>query len=337
MVAPTYLRSLRPALFPNLSFATQPCRIAPVLRTKLSPTEHAYIFHPSPFHQHRLRLSSSSSSSLPPSQQQQRPDAPVLNNQDNSSHDSSLEISSPHPTTDTTASLPTQAPQQTNTTNTSTTTPFHPTQPSPTSPRFETHTDFVQALHNLTADPLEPDGGRIVIHRGNPNANLMIIGEAPGAQEDRLGKPFVGDAGKLLDRIFHYGGFDMERQVYVTNVAKRRPVKNRTPTEEEVQFYMPYLKEEIRLVAPRIIVLAGSVAAKALLGSKARITKIRGEWFTYEDDVAMMAVFHPAYLLRNPRAKYDMVTDIEEIRAKYLCKMPNDSLRPLIKKPGSMR
>lgn len=163
----------------------------------------------------------------------------------------------------------------------------------------------------------------------------MIIGEAPGAQEDRLGKPFVGDAGRLLDRIFSYGGFDMERQVYVTNVAKRRPAKNRTPTEDEVGFYMPYLKEEIRLVRPSIIVLAGAVAARALLGSKARITKIRGEWFTYEDDVAMMAVFHPAYLLRNPKAKYDMVTDIEEIRAKYLCKIPHDTLNPLIKRSES--
>lgn len=197
---------------------------------------------------------------------------------------------------------------------------------------FDTHEEFVEAMYSLRGDPLQGDGGRVVVYRGNPKAQLMIIGEAPGAQEDREGKPFVGDAGKLLDKIFAYGGFDMERQAYVTNIAKRRPLGNRTPTDKEMEFYLPYLKEEIRLVSPKLIVLAGSSAARAVLGPDARITRIRGDWFTYDGHIPMMAVYHPAYLLRKPIAKYDMVVDIEEIRAKYLAAVPDEVLKPLVKK-----
>lgn len=197
---------------------------------------------------------------------------------------------------------------------------------------FSSHDQLLKAFYAITGDPLEKDGGRIVVYRGNPKARLMIIGEAPGEQEDLEGKPFVGKAGQLLDKIFQYGGFDMEEQVYITNIAKRRPANNRTPTLEEVEYYLPYLHEEIRLIDPTIIVLAGRVASQALLGPEIRITKIRGQWFRYgENGPPMMPVFHPAYLLRRPVAKYDMVTDIEEIRTKYMELVPEDELKPLKK------
>ena len=196
--------------------------------------------------------------------------------------------------------------------------------------RFPTHEALVQALHSLRGDPLERDGGRVVVHRGAVNARVMVIGEAPGEQEDVEGRPFVGKAGQLLDKIFRYGGFDMERQVYVTNIAKRRPSGNRTPSLKEVEFYMPYLLEEIRLVDPAIIVLAGGLASQAMLGAEVRITKIRGKWFTHgEKERLVMGVFHPAYLLRRPVGKFDMVKDIEEIRAKYIEVVGDGELGPL--------
>lgn len=197
---------------------------------------------------------------------------------------------------------------------------------------FSSHEQLLKAFSAITGDPLEKDGGRIVVYRGNPKARLMIIGEAPGEQEDLEGRPFVGKAGQLLDKIFQYGGFDMDEQVYITNIAKRRPANNRTPTLEEVEYYLPYLYEEIRLIDPTIIVLAGRVAAQAFLGPEIRITKVRGQWFRYgEDGPPMMPVVHPAYLLRKPVAKYDMVVDIEEIRAKYMELVPEDVLKPLRK------
>lgn len=196
--------------------------------------------------------------------------------------------------------------------------------------RFGTHEALVQALHSLRGDPLESEGGRVVVHRGAVTARVMIIGEAPGEQEDVEGRPFVGKAGQLLDKIFQYGGFDMERDVYVTNIAKRRPSGNRTPSLKEVEFYMPYLLEEIRLVDPAIIVLAGSLASQAMLGAQVRITKIRGKWYTHgEKEIPMMGVFHPAYLLRRPVGKFDMVKDIEEIRAKYIEVVGDGELGPL--------
>lgn len=137
---------------------------------------------------------------------------------------------------------------------------------------------------------------------------MQIIGEAPGRQEDAEGFPFVGEAGKLLDDIFTYAGFDMDQQVYVTNVVKRRPPSNRTPTGEEIGYYLPILMEEIRLVDPTIIVLAGAVPLKAVLNLTG-ITKSRGRFFPTERASRIrqiIPVFHPAYLLRFPSKKHEM-------------------------------
>ncbi|CAM9739680.1 unnamed protein product [Pylaiella littoralis] len=172
------------------------------------------------------------------------------------------------------------------------------------------HRDFVDKLLRLTGDPLEQEGGRIVVFRGNPEAQLMLIGEAPGAEEDRLGVPFVGRSGQLLDDVLRAVGLDPDVDVYVSNIVRRRPIDNRAPTPEEMEFYLPLLLEEIRLVAPKVIVTLGASSTKALLPFETRgITKVRGQWADPGTvaqihggalrDKWIMPWFHPSYLLRN--------------------------------------
>ena len=175
------------------------------------------------------------------------------------------------------------------------------TSSSSSSMRFESIDELTAELRTLRGDPLEKDGGKIVVYRGSPKARVMVIGEAPGAEEDAKGVPFVGRAGQLLDKIFAAVTIDSNRHCYVTNVVKRRPLNNRDPTAAEIAFYSGYLEEEIRLVDPAIIVLTGRHSMRALLGKNTPgITKIRGTW--YEIDGRMvMPMFHPSYLLRNPQ------------------------------------
>jgi DNA polymerase len=186
---------------------------------------------------------------------------------------------------------------------------------------FANHAQLVAALESLTGDPLEAAGGNICICRGNPQADLMIIGEGPGAQEDRQRKPFVGPSGQLLDQILQAAGFNPETDVYITNTVKRRPPRNRDPQPDELAYYAPYLFEEIRLVDPKIIMLTGKYAMTVILGEKRGITKVRGTWYE-QDGRWVIPVFHPAYLLRNPQKtpgspKALMWQDIQTIRAKY--------------------
>lgn len=188
-------------------------------------------------------------------------------------------------------------------------------------PKYETHAELVADLEQLSGDPLESAGTNIVIYRGNPEARLMIIGEAPGAEEDRQRKPFVGRSGQLLDKILAAVNFDVENDVYVTNVVKRRPPENRDPTPDEINYYQPFLMEQIRLLNPGIIMLTGRYAMLTILGEKRGITKVRGQWFE-RDGRWIMPVFHPAYLLRNPSRtpgspKSLMWEDIQAIRDKY--------------------
>eukprot|EP00752_Nemacystus_decipiens_P005799 g5245.t1 len=172
------------------------------------------------------------------------------------------------------------------------------------------HDAFVEKVLALTGDPLEQEGGRIVVFRGNPSAPLMLVGEAPGAEEDRLGVPFVGRSGQLLDDILRAVGLDPDHDVYISNIVRRRPINNRTPTPEEMEFYLPILLEEIGLVDPDVIVTLGASSTKALLPFETRgITKARGEWAD-PDALAqahggalsgrrVMPWFHPSYLIRN--------------------------------------
>lgn len=147
--------------------------------------------------------------------------------------------------------------------------------------------------------------------------DVMIIGEAPGADEDKQGLPFVGVSGQLLDKIFATIGIDRNKNAYITNILKWRPPGNRTPTPEECFICMPILIKQIELIKPKLIVLAGSVAAHAILNSSDGITKIRGYVFDYkckDGIIKAIPVFHPSYLLRNPLSKKFAYIDVLKIR-----------------------
>ena len=178
------------------------------------------------------------------------------------------------------------------------------------------------AAHGQTCQRCGLAAGRthVVVSRGNPQAPLLIIGEGPGQQEDEQGKPFVGKSGQLLDRILASVDLDPARDVYICNIVKCRPPGNRVPTPDEMAACKGYLLEQIRLVNPQIILLTGATAVKGILGLKEGITKIRGQWFEWQDRLCM-PIFHPAYLLRNQSReqggpKWLMWQDIQAIKAK---------------------
>lgn len=192
---------------------------------------------------------------------------------------------------------------------------------------YQTLAELVAAMQQMTDDPLYATGSKLVIYRGNPAARLMIVGEAPGPQEDKQGKPFVGPSGKLLDQILASVQLQSERDVFITNAVFRLPPGTdgrsvRKPTTPEINFYKPYLLEIIRLIDPQIILLTGAVSMQAVLNeTKLGITKLRGQWFQLADRW-VMPIFHPAYLLRNPdkapgSPKALMWQDIQEVRRKY--------------------
>ena len=139
----------------------------------------------------------------------------------------------------------------------------------------------------------------VVVGKGNEKANLVIIGEGPGEQEDKSGLPFVGRAGKMLDTALAAVNIDPLEDCYITNIVKCRPPNNRKPTASESAACMPWLNKQIELLSPKIIVLAGSTATESFLGVKEPISKIRGKWIE-KDSIKYMPIFHPSYLLRNP-------------------------------------
>lgn len=138
----------------------------------------------------------------------------------------------------------------------------------------------------------------IVFGEGNPNADLMFIGEAPGKDEDRQGRPFVGRAGQLLARLLEEAGFARD-QVYIANVIKCRPPENRTPEPEEVLTCKPFLLQQVRIIGPKVLVLLGSVALKAFFGFEKTISRMRGQELAYEGRM-VVPTYHPAFALRNP-------------------------------------
>ncbi len=139
----------------------------------------------------------------------------------------------------------------------------------------------------------------VVFGRGNPDAKLFIIGEGPGQQEDEQGLAFVGRAGKMLDAAFSAVGLDTNKDCYVSNIVKCRPPNNRKPSTAEIEACMPWLNEQVNLLKPKIIILAGSTAVQSFLGINEPISKIRGQWIE-KDNIKYMPIFHPSYLLRNP-------------------------------------
>ena len=153
-----------------------------------------------------------------------------------------------------------------------------------------------------------------VFGTGNPNADLMFVGEAPGEQEDLSGIPFVGRAGQLLDKFLY--AVDIPREdVYIANILKCRPPKNRDPLPAEEDACIEYLREQVRLIRPKIIVCLGRISAMRLIKPDFKITKEHGQWFE-KGQFLMTAVYHPALLLRDPRRKEDMLVDMKAIKAK---------------------
>jgi DNA polymerase len=157
------------------------------------------------------------------------------------------------------------------------------------------------------------DRTNIVFGSGTPQAQLMFVGEGPGADEDAQGLPFVGAAGQLLTKIIE--AIQLTRdQVYICNIVKCRPPSNRTPEEDEIAACSPFLFRQIESIRPKVICCLGAVAAQTLLGTKTAVGKLRGHFHEYRG-IQVMPTWHPAYLLRNPAAKRDVWDDIRKIKA----------------------
>ncbi len=173
------------------------------------------------------------------------------------------------------------------------------------------------ALAAFDGCPLKKTAKNLCMWRGNPKARIMMIGEAPGRDEDLEGKPFVGRAGRLLDKMLAAIGLT-DADVYITNTVYWRPPGNRTPTPQEVAACQPFLERQIELVAPDIMVLLGGAAAKQVLATEDGIMKLRGKWRTYQSGeraIRTMATLHPAFLLRTPAAKRQAWRDLLLIKA----------------------
>lgn len=158
----------------------------------------------------------------------------------------------------------------------------------------------------------------VVFGEGNPQAKLLLVGEGPGADEDRLGRPFVGKAGQLLDKILAAVGFERFEHVFIANVVKCRPPGNRVPRSEEAEACLPWLYRQIEIIAPKIIVLMGSTALKNLVEPEARITSMRGKWLTSKSGIKIMPTYHPAALLRDSSKKRPVWEDFQKIKEAYL-------------------
>jgi DNA polymerase len=160
-------------------------------------------------------------------------------------------------------------------------------------------------LEGFEGCALKTTATRLVFADGNPQARLMLVGEAPGRDEDIEGLPFVGRSGKLLDRMLAAIGLDRS-SVYIANIIPWRPPGNRTPTPQESQICLPFIQQQIELADPDILVCLGGPSAQTLLSIKEGITKARGRWYTYNTgkrDIRALPTFHPAFLLRNPLQK----------------------------------
>jgi uracil-DNA glycosylase family 4 len=155
-----------------------------------------------------------------------------------------------------------------------------------------------------------------VLGEGNIAAKVMFVGEAPGADEDRLGRPFVGKAGQLLDKALNALDFYRQKNFYICNICKCRPENNRTPEDDEAEACLPYLRRQVAIVKPKIIVCMGATAAKHIIDKQARITSIRGNWYERKG-YHILATFHPAALLRDESKKRLFWEDLKKVKTKY--------------------
>ena len=174
---------------------------------------------------------------------------------------------------------------------------------------LNTWEELEESIKNCEKCKLCKTRKNIVFGSGNREANIMFIGEGPGADEDEMGMPFVGKAGKLMDKAFEGVGIDREK-VYIANIVKCRPPNNRNPEEDECEACMNYLRNQVILVKPEIIVLLGSVALKHILGKEYGITASRGKWIE-KKGIKYMPTWHPAALLRDEGKKIDFIKDLQ--------------------------
>jgi len=211
--------------------------------------------------------------------------------------------------------------------------------PLPPPPRTSTSTDPVVRLPELAAEiaactrcKLSETRTQTVFARGNPAASICFIGEAPGADEDAQGLPFVGRAGQLLDKMIDAMGLSPERDVYVVNIIRCRPPANRKPEPEEVAACLPYLHEQLDLVKPKVIVAMGNTAVATLLGTNLGITKLRGQWKLYRGTTLLMPTYHPSYLLRpsaqQAEAKKQAWEDLQAVMKELNLPLPPPKKKP---------
>ena len=175
-----------------------------------------------------------------------------------------------------------------------------------------------KSIVNLKNCNLKKQAKNLVFSDGNPKSKIMLIGEAPGANEDLEGLPFVGRAGQLLDKMLAAINLD-RRKVYISNIVNYRPPENRKPTQKEIDTYLPFIHKHIEIINPKILVLLGSTAMNALIGSEFVISKMRGKWIEKKFGsckVSVIVTFHPAFLMRQPAQKKLAWIDLKMIRDK---------------------
>ena len=184
--------------------------------------------------------------------------------------------------------------------------------------KYDLLNNLRKKISNINNCELKKNASQLVFSDGNPKSPIMIVGEGPGQKEDQEGKPFVGDAGKLLNKMLE--SIKIERnKIYITNVVNYRPPNNRKPDPSEIMRYSIFLKEHISIINPKILILMGSTAMESLFGSKIKISKERGTWkeiIINQKTYLTMITFHPAYLLRQSDQKKYSWTDLKEIRKK---------------------
>jgi len=175
--------------------------------------------------------------------------------------------------------------------------------------------DLETKINNCTNCVLHKGRNKFVFGSGNPNADVMVVGEGPGAEEDKQGLPFVGRAGKLLTDILKAINFSRD-DVYIGNIVKCRPPDNRTPLPDEMETCLPYLKKQIEIIQPKLILCLGLTAAKGLLNKRDSLTSMRGKVFEFEK-AKVMITYHPAALLRNPNWKRPCWEDLQKFKQLY--------------------
>ncbi len=177
--------------------------------------------------------------------------------------------------------------------------------------RTETLEEIRADLGDCQRCPLCKGRKNIVFGVGNPHARLVLVGEGPGREEDERGQPFVGEAGRLLDRILFAMGLTRD-EIYICNMVKCRPAGNRDPLPEEIAACEPFLKRQLTAIAPDLIVTLGRISSQALLGDKTPITQLRGQWREYQG-IPLLPTYHPAFLLRNPASKREVWEDMKQV------------------------